>query len=138
MTRPILIDSDTLSHIMRRTPSVRKRARSYTLEHGKLTFSVMTWFEVLRGLKARNAAKQLKAFDAFCAANTILPLSRNIVSRATDVYADLYRKGRLIGDADILIAATALEHDMDLATNNSRHFENVVGLTLVNWLDLAD
>jgi hypothetical protein len=39
----------------------------------------------------------------------VLPLTDAVVMRASDIYADLYRRGQLIGDADILIAATALD-----------------------------
>ncbi len=68
------------------------------------------------------------------AANRILPLTDNIIVRASDIYADLYRHGQLIGDADILIAATALEHGMVLVTNNTSHLSRVAGLILENWL----
>jgi len=35
-----------------------------------------------------------------------LPLTDAIVIRAATIYADLHQRGTLIGDADILIAAT--------------------------------
>lgn len=49
------------------------------------------------------------------------------------IYADLYRRGELIGDADILIAATALVENLVLGTNNERHFRRVAGLAVENW-----
>ena len=54
-------------------------------------------------------------------------------SRAALIYADLYRRGELIGDADILIAATALVENLVLGTNNERHFRRVAGLAVENW-----
>ena len=54
--------------------------------------------------------------------------------RAADIYADLHQRGMLIGDADILIAATALEYGLDLVTNNTNHYARIVGLSLQNWL----
>jgi tRNA(fMet)-specific endonuclease VapC len=59
----------------------------------------------LRGLKVRGATKQQAAFDRFCAANTVLHLSNAMVVQEAEIYADLFRRGALIGDADILIAA---------------------------------
>ncbi len=35
-----------------------------------------------------------------------------IIVRAASVYADLHRRGELIGDADILIAATAMSYEL--------------------------
>ena len=88
----------------------------------------------MRGLKARHATKQQAAFDRFCAANTILHLSNAVVVQAAEVYADLYRRGDLIGDADILIAAPSIVEGLSLATNNERHFERIEGLNIDNWL----
>jgi tRNA(fMet)-specific endonuclease VapC len=50
------------------------------------------------------------------------------------IYGQLHQRGQLIGDADLLIAATALENDMALATNNVNHFQRIPVLTLINWL----
>jgi len=36
----------------------------------------------------------------------------------------------MIGDFDILIAATALHHDLTLVTRNRRHFERIPNLAL--------
>ena len=80
------------------------------------------------------ATKQQAVFDRFCAANTILYLSNAIVVQAAEIYADLYRRGELIGDADILIAATSIVEGCVLATNNERHFERIEGLGIDNWL----
>jgi tRNA(fMet)-specific endonuclease VapC len=40
----------------------------------------------------------------------------------------------LIGDADILIAASALTQELGVATNNESHFRRIPGLHLENWL----
>ncbi|MGH3086118.1 MAG: type II toxin-antitoxin system VapC family toxin [Rubrobacteraceae bacterium] len=134
MTGLVVVDTDILSAILRRDPTALARAREYLEEHHRYTLSVITRYEILRGLKARNAKRQQEAFERFCAADTILPLSDEVVSRASEIYADLYRRGELIGDADILIAATALVEGYDLATNNERHFERIVELNIDNWL----
>jgi predicted nucleic acid-binding protein len=39
-------------------------------------------------------------------------------------------KGEPIGDMDLLIAATALRHDLTLLTNNRRHFNRIPDLTV--------
>ena len=87
----------------------------------------------MRGLKAKKAGTRVKKFDQFCAGCEILPLSDEIVGRAADVYADLYQRGELIGDAEMLIAATALSDGLILATNNFAHFSRIQGLHIENW-----
>lgn len=54
-----LLDTDTLSAIMRGTLPVVTKAREYLTEHGAFAFSIITRYEILRGLKAKNAIVQL-------------------------------------------------------------------------------
>jgi len=131
---PTLLDTDTLSAMMRTHPAVMERAKSYLEVHGVLTFSLITRYEILRGLKAKEASSRIEAFDRLCAVSDVLPLTESIVDRAADIYADLRARGELIGDADILIAATALTHGLAVATNNDKHFKRVSGLDVENWL----
>jgi tRNA(fMet)-specific endonuclease VapC len=131
---PVLLDTDVLSAIMRREPAAVKRAQAYLREHREFAFSVITRYEISRGLAARAATKQAAGFDRFCAANVVLPVTNEVAVKAAAVYADLRAQGQLIGDADILIAATGLVHGFGVATNNEDHFKRVAGLHVQNWL----
>lgn len=129
-----LLDTDTLSEVIKdRDPRVRQAARQYLGTHGSFTFSIITRYEVLRGLKAKRATRQVAAFEHWCRTSNVLPLSDDVVVRAADLYADLYRGGDLISDADILIAATALAHGLTLITENVAHFQRISGLPLASW-----
>ena len=137
MSQPLpaaLLDTDILSAVMRQSPIALTRARAYLAVHHRLTFSIITRYEVLRGLYAKNAMAQLAAFDRLCSVSTILPLSDAIVIRAATIYGDLHQRGVLIGDADILIAATGLEHGLIVVTNNESHYQRIAGIQLDNWL----
>ena len=114
-----LLDTDTLSAVMRGAPpQVVAKAREYLAEHRVLTFSIITRYEVLRGLKAKSATTQLQAFDRLCAGSQIVPLTDAAVVKASEIYAELRRRGEPIGDADTLIAASALLHGLSVVTNN--------------------
>jgi tRNA(fMet)-specific endonuclease VapC len=129
-----LLDTDTLSAILRMDPNVIVRAQEYVREHIQLNISIITRFEILRGLKARDARSRLRNFENFCETHSVLELSDDIVVKASDVYADLSRRGELIGDMDTLIAATALTYGYTLITNNARHYSRVQGLQIDNWV----
>lgn len=128
-----LLDTDTMSLLMRRDQRVVSHAKSYLDHFPNLSFSAITRYEILRGLKAKKATVQLAAFEIFCDANEVVSVTDEIIIVASDIYADLYNKGNLVGDADILIAATAISQNLILATNNARHFSRIVGLSLENW-----
>lgn len=134
MIPPTLLDTDVLSNLMRGNPKAVHRTQQYLQMHQRLTFSLVTQFEVLRGLKARRTSTQLVAFDRLCAANEVLPINEQTIRLASDLYADLYRRGELIPDADLLIAATALESGLVLATNNVSDFQRISHLPIDNWL----
>lgn len=131
---PALLDTDTLSEIIKgRNALAAQNAARYLTRYGQFTFSLITRYEILRGLKAKDAATQLAAFDARCRSSIVLPLTDEIIVRAADFYADLKKQGQLIGDADLLIAATAVLHHLTLVTTNIAHFSRIPGLALDCW-----
>ncbi len=130
---PALLDTDILSELLKQHPLVTQRVRRYLAEHERLTFSIITRYELLRGLKAKQAQAQEAAFAVLCQASFVLPLTDQIIERAATLYGELYRRGGLLPDADILIAATALEAQCTLVTNNLVHFQRIPSLVVDNW-----
>ncbi len=51
------------------------------------------------------------------------------------IQGELRRKGQPTGEIDALIAAIARSRLDTLVTNNIRHFKNIEGLKLENWLE---
>lgn len=129
-----LLDTDILSSLMRQNNQVVLHARQYLEQFGYFTLSVITQYEILRGLNAKEATKQITAFMQFCTKCRIIPISQSIVIKAAEIYADLRKHGLSISDADILIAATAMVNELDVVTNNVDHFKNIRGLRINNWL----
>src|SRR5712692_2506139 len=131
---PALLDTDTLSEVIKgRDSSVQQRASQYLAVNGPFRLSVLTRYEILRGLKAKQAVRQIVMFEERCRASQVLPVTDAIVSLASDIYALLHRQGHLIGDADILISATALRHNLILVTENQAHFGRIPGLAVESW-----
>lgn len=130
----VLLDTDILSAIMRQDSVAVPKAQEYLLAHEQFTFSIITRYEILRGLKAKAAAKQIETFNRFCEVNIILPLTDEIIVKAAEIYAILRQRGELIGDADILIGATALTNEICVVTNNLNHFQRIPELQVQNWL----
>jgi predicted nucleic acid-binding protein len=54
---------------------------------------------------------------------------------AGDILAALRKTGQIIGIEDVLIAASALTHQCNLVTANTRHFSRIKGLKVENWLE---
>jgi tRNA(fMet)-specific endonuclease VapC len=62
----------------------------------------------------------------------VLPYGAEIARRHAIVWAELQSRGCVIGEYDLLIAATVLHHDHRLATLNAREFQRVFGVRLVD------
>lgn len=133
MYLPSLLDTDILSELFKGNNLVKARASEYISEHGRLTISLITKYEILKGLKAKKAQRQIEAFNKFCTMNIVLPITDNVIVTASDIYASLKEKGAIISDADILVAAIAITNSLVLVSNNTDHFSRIEGLQLSNW-----
>ena len=80
--------------------------------------SPITLLEILRGIedKKRLTAKQLLE-ESF----SVINLDNSIIEAYCKVYRRLKEDGNLLPDADLLIAATAIAHDLILETKDT-HF----------------
>jgi len=88
----------------------------------------------LRGFKKLGHPRKLAEFDDFVRHLYLRQLTRRVIGIAADLYVALWKRGEPLEDADILIAATALAHNLVLVTDNERHFLRIPGLDVENWL----
>jgi predicted nucleic acid-binding protein len=129
-----LLDTDILSEVLKqRHPIVAHKAAQYLHAHGRFALSVFTRFEITRGYKEKNAVRQLQRFEVFCQRSIILPASDIVFEKAGELWVEARRAGHAHGDADLIIAATALESGRVLATGNTPHFAWISGLRLDDW-----
>ncbi len=102
-----------------------------SLERKGLAISLVTYGEVYEGVYyGRDSARSRRQLVDFLRGVDIVPLNRPIMQRFASVRGSLRRQEQLIGDADLLIAATALHHNLTLLTRNARHFQRVPELKL--------
>lgn len=131
--KPALIDTDILSLFFRNNPNVVSSFAKYLKHHETINFSIITYYEILSGLKHRDASKQLNAFLDFANRNTIIPLTEQSASISSDLYAISRKKGKPIDDIDLLIAGIALANGLALITHNTDHFQDIEGLEIFDW-----
>lgn len=129
-----LIDTDILSEILKgKDPQVLAAAQQYLSVHQRLSFSAMTVYEIMRGMLANRASRQLGVFLAITGSSDVLPISIDVLKRAADLWAEARNSGHPRDDADLLIAATAIDARRVLVTGNTAHFSWISGLRLADW-----
>jgi len=125
-----ILDTCFLIHLQREW--VRKQpgpATRFLERHAGEEFgvSVISTLEFLEGYEhPADAERFLSPFPQ-------LPVSTEVARIGSRIRRDLRRRGKMIGDFDILIAATALEAGRALVTENTRHFKRVEGLVMEGY-----
>lgn len=91
--------------------------------------SVQTYMELLQGAKTQKQHTITRSFlhDFYF---RILPFSENIGHRAA-IYIEEYSLSHGLRAADAIIAATATESNLTLASSNGKHFKAIKDLNLL-------
>jgi tRNA(fMet)-specific endonuclease VapC len=131
--KQVLIDTDILSLFFKGNDNVKFHFENYLKEYNIINFSIITYYEILSGLKHKDANKQLDLFLQFADNNCIFPLTESSVLISSDIYSDCRKDGKPIDDIDILIAGIAIDNNCVLITHNTGHFERIKNLELSDW-----
>jgi len=131
-----LFDTDTLSNVVKRKPSGRLLEK---LEETPIAFqhtSAINVGEIYYGANKSSKKKQiLMAFEEMVFPNVnILPFDRQSGQVFGILKAELEKGGIGCSEPDLRIAAVAIQHSLILITGNTRHFKNIPGLRIENWI----
>jgi tRNA(fMet)-specific endonuclease VapC len=128
-----LLDTDICIFIRQKRPE-QVLYHFQRVRPGEAALSVITYGELLYGA-ARNAQGE-KALERLRALITVIP-PLPLPEGAAEIYgairAELERRGEMIGNNDLWIAAHALASGLILVTNNEKEFRRVRGLKVRNW-----
>ena len=124
-----LVDSDRVADWLQSRSAAVDTLRSLAADG--LAISLVNYGEIYEGISyGRDPDGSERVFRQFLRAVDVLPLTRPIMRRFARICGDLRRRGQLIGDPDVLIAATAQHHDLTLVTGNHAHFGRIPDLRL--------
>lgn len=129
----VLIDTDILSYYLKGHLNVIEKVEKYLQYFDILEISLITYYEIVSGLLAKNAIKQLSIFDDFVTNCNVIPMTEKSARVSSSLYSSLRQLGNTIDDIDLFIAGIAIENNMTLVTNNERHFSRIEGLEIENW-----
>ena len=127
----LLIDTDLLIDVERTGCS---EIVEPLLGEEECAISVITVSELLHGvLRAAGGTRaRRRAFvEHVLAGLQAIPVTEPVARVHADIWADLSERGEPIGAHDLWIAATAVAHDLGVATRNASHFDRVPGLRVV-------
>jgi len=100
---------------------------------GELTSSFVCLAELYEGIYRVQNPKELEkgVLLFFTGLTEVYELDQEIAKNFGQIRAKLKKRGEVIEDIDIMIAATCLAQNLTLVTYNSKHFERVPGLEII-------
>ena len=124
-----LVDSDYVADYLKgRTPSTDLLN---TLLQDGIAISMITFAEVYEGIYyGHNRAHYTHIFQQFLQGVSVLGITRSIAKQYAFMRGDLGRKGQLIDQPDLFIAATATYHNLILVTRNMKDYERIPNLRI--------
>lgn len=127
-----LLDSDTCIFALRDNPQVMSRL--YKLHPSEWAISSLTAFELHRGLTRGLRDDVARQTAEFIQMAQVLEFGVAESKLAAEIEQTLRTLGKTVGVVDVLISSHALSQGLMLVTNNTKHFEQVPGLKLENWV----
>lgn len=123
MEQKVCLDTDVVISILNGEERAEKLVE--VIESTDVFISVVTLFELL--LRETN----LEKIELFRQRVKIIDFNEQASRKASLIFKDLRKKGRLIDFRDIFIASICIVNNSKLATFNKKHFENINELELV-------
>ncbi|MGO9484682.1 MAG: type II toxin-antitoxin system VapC family toxin [Rhodomicrobium sp.] len=140
MTR-LLLDTNVLSEIGK--PAPEPRVTAFLRKQAEVFVSVISLHEIEYGIAllpvGRRRAELETAMAAVVSAfgNNVLAVGEREAKLAASLRADVRKRGRVLHLPDALIAATAKENGLTLATRNVSDFD-YLGVAIIDPWALVD
>lgn len=134
MSLRYLLDTDICIYITKQKPaSVLEKFE--TLAVGEVGISTITYGELFYGAhKSQHSQKTLHLLEALIGLVPPLPMPTETGKHYGKIRSELEKKGKIIGNNDLWIAAHALALELILVTNNEREFSRIPHLKVENWV----
>jgi tRNA(fMet)-specific endonuclease VapC len=130
-----LLDTNVISEVLKVRPEPKVIERLRRIPDSDLATSVICVMELRFGTARVERGKALwrRIAAEVLPRIAILPIRTGEAARAGDLLADLERRGEIVGIENVLIAATALTHNLTVSSRNIDHFSRFKGLRIQNW-----
>ena len=127
-----LLDTDTIIYNLKGELKVHENLLLHV--NDLLQISIITLMELYYGAyKSQHVDANLAKIKTLEQSLDILITGQETAEIFGKLKSKLESSGNRLDDFDLIIASTALSHNLVLVTNNEKHFQRIEGLKLENW-----
>jgi len=129
-----LLDTNICIYLIKKNPEILIANLRKAIKAG-VGISSITMSELEYGVQKskmfeQNSVNLLRFLVQF----DIIPYDENAAREYGIIRANLERRGKVIGNMDMLIGAHAKSMNTTLVTNNEKEFKRIEGLRIANWI----
>jgi tRNA(fMet)-specific endonuclease VapC len=129
-----LLDTDTLIYFLKGHEAVVQNFRDHA--NKPKAISVVTYGELVYGArKSERVPENMAKVHRLAELYPIIDITRSVMDSLGEIKASLSSNGITVDDFDLQIGCTALMLNYTVVTNNTKHFQKIPGLKLVNWAE---
>ena len=134
-----LFDTDFIISLVRGDRGAESFAKKVDEEMAYRTISAILVHEYLLGVyfsywrKPQKLLEMLRKAESELMRFEIIPYDYKIAKKSAEIEAQLTKSGQIISLADIIIAATAIIHNLQLVTRNTKHFSRIPDLKIKTY-----
>lgn len=123
----VLIDTTVLIEYFRSQNKTQTFFYDLAGRNDLIYVSAITKFEIWVGARPNQDEFWKNLFSSL----KTIPFGEKEAEKAGEIQQILIKNNRQIGISDVMIGATALVHGMPIATLNTKHFDRISGLNLI-------
>ena len=134
MNKKYMLDTNICIYIAKNKPA-SVLAQFKTLSINQIVMSVITYGELSLGAeKSQYKQTTTQKLNNLIQIIPVISMSESVGNIYGIIRADLEKKGQIIGNNDLWIAAHAMEQNITLVSNNIKEFNRIPDLSLENWV----
>lgn len=124
------VETSTIINFLRNKQNAVAQVKAL---EGELTSSYICLAELYEGINRVENPKELEkgVLDFFSGLSEVYGVDLEVAQKFGKTRATLKKRGEIIEDIDLFIAATCLAENLTLVTYNAKHFQRIVNLDIL-------
>ena len=128
-----LLDTNTIIYWWKGNTNIEKRILKVGINNVAVPYIVIS--ELYFGAyNSQRVTENIQKINEFVQAVNIINSNTSMMKTFGAIKSKLRAEGKIIDDADLYIASAAMEYELILVSNNTKHFQNIQELMIDNWV----